>query len=510
MPPTIQRVLFAIGVMAFLSSPCAAQFAVSQNPIPPAALHLTYKTTSNMWEFVDSFAMPYDDMHVLLCVAQEALACDLAGVSFSGTCADLASHPVISSGAWRSIDDTPDACLQRPIVQAAMHSESPNKLFVNNSFTSLQRFHTGASTVDNSTIVLRVQFVYLKRIGEGAVHVLSNGYQLVFEPLSDTTRPVLVRSECSARGFSAPGMQLPPSLGGAVMVVEVNEISGERMCTWQCQLPYVKMPWNAAAFTATSSTAASCVATPESFAAVALSFVIQYPSTLQMQFNSKQMLLGLDDLAVKMADAMRARFGLVRVLLSSRGSTVNRRQVGEILTWVRNTNTLDGVSSVITNNPLFSLRPLSRPLRRLLAENENVTDTESLDDFVVDVVIVAEQSEEANCCLVEGSVAAQQELNASEFDFGMLVTSFDPPEVETSAIVTFRKNNTLPHAETLQSPPIPTQHNEFPWWFWPLILVCFLMFICICLFQPDGLYNPNTDKTQQFDENEEEEQEEEL
>lgn len=506
MPMTIRRVVCTMCAVALLSRLCAAEFAVSQNPIPRAALQLTYKTTSNMWEFVDSFAMPYDRMRVLLCVAKNSSACDLTEESWSGLCSEIASHPTLASTAWRDIHETPDACLGRPVVLAAMHSEPPNKLFVNNTFPALQPFDTNAgmrTTENNGTIVLRVRFVYMKRIGEGAVHVISNGYELVMVPLQDSTHPLLVQSECSARGFRAPGMQLPPSLGGAVLQVEIINTSGivERVCTWQCEIPYVKMPWNADAFTATSYTAASCVTTPDSFAAVALSFVIQYPAILNMNFNSKQMLLGLDQLAVKMADAMRLRFGRVRVLLSMRGSTINRRQVGEILTWVRETNTIDAYEAAITENPSFGLRPVLRPQRRLLAEDENATDSRDPDEFVVDAVIFAEQSEEANCCLVEGSIAAQQQQDATEFDFGIPVTSFDTPQVETTALVSRRSNPGNP-----STPVAPSTIErdlaaaDLAIWVIPVILLLCLFLILVCLFQTDGLYSNNKDDTDEKDE----------
>ena len=285
-----------------------------------------------------------------------------------------------------------------------------------------------------------------------------------------------------------------------MLQVEIINTSGirQRLCTWQCQLLYMKMLWNAEAFTATSSTTASCVTTPESFAAVALSFVIQYPAILKMQFNSKQLHLGLDQLAVRMANVMRERFGQVRVLLSIRGSTLNRRQVGEVLSWVRDFNSLDDYQAVIVENPSFVLRPMLLPQRRLLAEDENAND--SPDEFIVDTVIVADQSDEANCCLVEGTVAAQQELTVSEVDFGMNVTSFDTPQVETVATVSRRSNS---NNQTSSITPTRTEGGlPFPFWFVPIILVVLLILILICLFQTDGLYNTAEDENKESQEEE--------
>ena len=70
MPGT--RVRLALRLLAgvvLLGVPARAQFAPSVNPIPFAALRISYKNLLNAWEFVDRFVMPYERTVVLLCAA---------------------------------------------------------------------------------------------------------------------------------------------------------------------------------------------------------------------------------------------------------------------------------------------------------------------------------------------------------------------------------------------------------------------------------------------------------
>ena len=82
-----------------LVAPASALFPPSVNPIPLAALQITYKSVRNAWEFVDRYAMPYERTVVLLCAAPASSACSLAELEFTGPCAELAAHPVLAAAA---------------------------------------------------------------------------------------------------------------------------------------------------------------------------------------------------------------------------------------------------------------------------------------------------------------------------------------------------------------------------------------------------------------------------
>jgi len=199
MPPAI-RMLCALCLLA-LVAPASSLFPPSVNPIPLAALQITYKSVRNAWEFVDRYAMPYERMVVLLCAAPASSACGLAELEFTGTCAALAEHPVLAAAAWRNVDLAPDACLRAPVINASMRSAPPNRLLIDNNFTALRRFDTTNSSADGG-IALRVRFVYLQGLAGDAVHLRSAGYSLELAPLQDAPHAVHVQTECSARGFA--------------------------------------------------------------------------------------------------------------------------------------------------------------------------------------------------------------------------------------------------------------------------------------------------------------------
>ena len=79
----------------------AAQFLPATNPIPLAALELTYKAARNEWLLVDRFAMPYERLLVQVCVARDAAQCDLALVHATTSCAELAAHPALAAPGRR-------------------------------------------------------------------------------------------------------------------------------------------------------------------------------------------------------------------------------------------------------------------------------------------------------------------------------------------------------------------------------------------------------------------------
>jgi hypothetical protein len=83
----------------------------------------------------------------------------------------------------------------------------------------------------------------------------------------------------------------------------------------------------------------------------------------------------------------------------------------------------------------------------------------------------------------------------------MTVTSFDTPQVETTAIVSRRSNT-----GNASTPVAPSKIErdlagaDLPIWVIPVILLLCLFLILVCLFQTDGLYSTNEDDTDEKDE----------
>ena len=479
--------------------PASAQFAVSVNPIPLAALHISYQSALNEWEFVDRFALPYDRMAVLLCAAPATSACDLADVHFTGTCAELAAHPVLASSAWRSVGASPDECLPAPVLNASLRSGlrsvPPNALRLANNFTALRRFDTaqahaahadaGNGSAGTGGIELRVRFVHLQSLGRDAVHVRSSGYSLVMAPLQDAPSGVHVQSECGARGFSAPNTALPPALGGAVLEVYLATVAGraERLCLWHCELPYTKMPWNAPALSAARpSTTGQCKLTPASFTAVGLSFVVRYPANESLRVDSQQLLFGLDRMAEDMAASLSPRFGELSVLLSMRNSSANPREVHAVSGWVRAFSARDGFDFEARDNADFSLQAAPQLRRRLLAQDSSA--------FVVDGLVVSGRTDDAACCMADAAVAAQQSLEMSVYDFDIPVSSLDTPQISTVIFVTQNSH----HQTQVMAPPPSEESASFAPLF--ILLVVLAVLVCVCLCQKDGFQKNETQDTE--------------
>jgi len=480
-----------------LVAPSSALFPPSVNPIPLAALQITYKSVRNAWEFVDRYAMPYERTVVLLCAAPASSACSLAELQFTGTCAELAAHPVLAAAAWRNVDAEPDACLRAPVIDAAMRSAPPNKLLLDNNFTALRRFDTAPHSSDTNSstnssadggIALRVRFVYLQGLAGDAVHLRSAGYSLVLAPLQDAPHAVHVQTECGARGFSAPDYHLPPAQGGAELEVHLATVNGrpERLCTWQCQLPYLKMPWNAPALSAAQpTTTGRCAATPASFTTVALSFAVRYPASEGLRLDSAQTLRGLDELAEAMAAALAPRFGELSVLLSMRNSSVNPREVGEVFAWAREAGARSGFDLEVRDNPDYDLGALvSEPAaaRRLL---------DSVVFFIVDGVVVAARSEVAESSLAGAIEQAQQDVPRAAYDLAVTNPTVGRPQTRSTVFVTQNSNQTIIIVQATQEQSASIS---------PLLMlfVVVMVLLCICAFQQDGFSKNAHDNEQEI------------
>ena len=486
-PAARVALLVLAGVLA-VAAPARALLAPSVNPIPLAALQM-------------------------LCAEPAASACNLGNMQYTGPCAGLAEHPVLAAAAWRSVG-APDACLLSGLgglsglgvlgglsglsglgglsglsgPNATLRAVPPNRLLLDNNFTALRRFDTlaGASSSANASaaIALRVRFVYLQGLAGGAVHLRSAGYALAMAPLQDAPHAVHVRSECGARGFSAPDNHLPPALGGAVLEVQLATVAGapERLCTWQCELPFLKMPWNDPALSEQRPTSRGrCLATPPSFTAVALSFAVRFPANQSLRYDSARMLLGVDRMAEDMAAALAPRFGALSVLLSLRNSTVNMREVGGVLDWARAFNARQGFVLEARDNPDFGLSrdvDLAAPARRRLLEaraGDNI--------LVVDGVVVAPRSDAATCCLADDAVAAQQSLPPGAYDLGAADAAVEPAQVQTVLLIT-----QTPVQHEFVMPPPEAEADGGP--FTP-VFVLFIVLLVLCLFgawQAEGFY----------------------
>jgi hypothetical protein len=502
MPGT--RVRLALRLLAgvvLLGVPARAQFAPSVNPIPLAALQISYRSLLNAWEFVDRFAMPYERTVVLLCAAPAASACGLRDLEYTGPCAGLAAHPVLAAAAWRNVG-APDACLRTPAVNASMRGASRNRLLIDNNFTALRRFDatpraanaSGAAIAsDAGAIELRVRFVYLQGLAGDAVHLRSAGYALAMAPLQAAPNAVHVRSECSARGLFAPDSHLPPALGGGVLEVQLATVLGEaqRLCTWQCELPFVKMPWNDPALSETRRTSSGrCAATPASFTAVALSFAVRFPANQTLRFDSARMLLGIDRIAEDMAAALAPRFGELAVLLSLRNSSVNTRDVGGVLEWARDVNARLGFSLEARDNPDFGLgRDLAAPVsnaggaRRLLQAPAGVTGA-TYNVLVVDGVIVSPRNDVATCCLADDAVAAQRSLPAGKYDLDDANSVVEPAQVQTTLFVT---QNSYEQEYVEPTPSAQTEGSSG--WILFLLFCVLVVLVCLCCSQQGGFHH---------------------
>jgi len=439
LPPLLLRA----AVLSVMLRASAVQFVPVTNPIPLAALELTYKAARNEWLLVDRFAMPYERLLVKVCVARDAAMCDLALVHATASCAELAAHPSLAAPGWRSVDTSADACLRLPSAAGSgMRIEAPNALVLANNFALLRPFDM--RNASDGSVALRVRFVYVQGLGADAAHVHAAGYDIEMQALQDTPLAVLVQSECRARGFGAPHSHLAPALGGSLLHVVLVNVTGasapERVCAWQCVPPFLKMPWNAPAIrlddaSSSSPAAAACVRAPVSMNSVALSFEMLGYFSGDIA-ASRQVLLGIDSLAVRMAAELSGRFGPVQVLLSLRGSVYNARQVQEIGAWVRAFNRVESMDFVETRNSAFALAsPPAGPnagTRRLLQQSTTTT----LTRITVDAVIVAPSSPDASCCLAGSAAQVTGDATPADYDFGTNVQSFDTPQVEyTQSVV---------------------------------------------------------------------------
>jgi len=459
----------ALCAIAMLAWPATTQFTASTNPIPHATLDMTYKVDRNVWLFVDKYAVPYERMLVQLCVARDASSCSLASVHASDTCVSLGAQ--LSSPAWRAVDAVPDPCLALSRVNASMRSEPPNSLALDNDFAALRAFDVSpdlSPAVNSSSIVMRVRFVYIQNLGSDSAHVHSSGYEIVMRPLQDTPGSVVVQSECGARGFRAPHSRLAPALGGSILEVVVLDDSGtpSRVCVWQCQLPYLKMPWNApplAASTqtnanASSASSAACVKAPSSFSTTAMTIPILQVNAITFD-KSRDILVGVDNLAERMAAMLLARFGPVRVLISLRGSTYNARQVQEVLDWSRSFQRLQAYDFVETVNRDFTLKNTTSG-RRLLQESDT-------QDMMLDVVIVADVNAQTQCCLAKTAQEIPGQFDNSSFDFGTQTVTFGTPQVETtSTTIERRRQETV----TMEHVTRRSDNNGISIWL-PILLV---------------------------------------
>jgi len=482
MPSLRKLVLTALCVGACGVPPASSQFAPSENPIPRAVLQISYQSALNQWEFVDQFAMPYERMAVLLCAAPPSSTCDLSEITFSGTCDELSAHPVFAASAWRQVGAAPDACLRAPALNASMHAVPPNQLLLDNDFAALGQFDTVERGPDsangtNSTrsIALRVRFVYLQALGSSAVRVYSAGYALTMSPLRDNLHAVHVQRECGARGFSAPGSHLPTSQGGATLQVHETLLLGraERLCIWSCELPYIKMPWNAPALTAARPSATGrCVLTPESFTAVSLSFAVRFDANQSLRLDSQQMLLGIDRMAEDMTAALVPRFGDLSVLLSMRNSSVNPHEVNDITAWVRSFNARNNFDVAAQDNPDYNLQDVVPLRRRLLQDNSNGATTV----VIIDGVVVAKRTDEAACCLGGAAVEAQQKLEPSAYDLDMGVSGLDKAQINSVVFVT--QNNV--YADKVVITASEETSSELSPWIFVLVVVVVLACFCMC------------------------------
>ena len=451
MRSALSTLLLVLSVVALCTTPAASQFALSTNPIPHAALDLTYKADRNQWLFVDKYAVPYERMLVQLCVARNASGCSLASVHATASCASLGEQ--LASPGWRAVDARADPCLGLARVNASMRSDPPNGLALDNNFSALRVFDLSPPrNQSDGSIVLRVRFVYVQSLGTSSAHVHSSGYQLVMRPLQDTPESVVVQTECSARGLRAPHSRLAPALGGSILEVVVLNNSGTpaRVCTWQCALPYLKMPWNAppllvnvsASTSASAAFTASCVRAPASFTAVAMTIPLLGVEALTFDL-SRDILLGVDSLAELLAADLRARFGPVRVLISLRDSEYNSRQVQEVLDWVRGFQRLSEYNVVVKANTAFNLKPARTANRRLLqASNESgAGGAGGAHTAMLDVVLVAGINTQTECCLAASAAEFPQKLKS--YDLGTQTAQFGEAQVETTAVAT-RKPQEVP------------------------------------------------------------------
>ena len=328
--------------------------------------------------------------------------------------------------------------------------------------------------------------MYLQALGSSAVRVHSAGYSLTMRPLQDTPHAVHVQSECGARGFSAPGNHMPPSLGGATLQVHETTIAGraDRLCIWNCELPYIKMPWNDPALTTARPTSTGrCMLTPESFTAVSLSFVARYPANDSLRLDSQQLLLGIDQMAEDMTASLLPRFGKLSVLLSMRNSLVNPHEVHDITAWVRAFNTRNNFDLDTRENPDFGLQAAVPSRRRLLQQNN------STNEFVIDGVIVAGRSDVAACCLADAAVEAQQALEPSSYDFDLPVSFADKPQISAVVLVTRTEVRLVQE----MAPPSSEERSFVSTGTFLVVVLTVIVLACICLAQKDGFYKTGTE-----------------
>jgi len=385
-----------------------------------------------------------------------------------------------------------------------MHGQPPNRLVIANNFSALQPFardasapRRNASAAGPPRVVLRVRFLYLINVGRAAVHVHSNAYELVMQPLLALPAAVRVQSECGARGFVAPDSHLPPAQGGAVLEVVVlprrpdAADAGDapaRVCTWRCQPPYIKTPWNALAQPRSANrTAGGCSLTPPSFTALALSFKIflsDFEDSSQPLEGETllQVLGGLDAMASRLAEDVRERYGIVQVILTLRNASAVTQPVQSVLSWISD---LDPDDTEVSESESSGAEP--GPGRRLLAAHasnasasnasasnasasnasasnasasnasfasnagtasnaSNASNASSASSanasasqgYDVDALIMAPRSEQVSCCLAASAMYFQQRLQPADYEFGRRSVSLGEPKLDGVTVATKR------------------------------------------------------------------------
>jgi len=321
--------------LALLAALCGALLPhVRSNPFCPieaagpagAQDMIQYDATIDSWVFVDFFAGIHDRMFVQVCAGPVRL-CPSQPLAIFGNCSELTRHDAES--AWRSVERLPHDCPRTP-VETHMRAEMPNRIVIANRIEEMWHYAQPHNASDGSLLV-RVRIVYETFLDweSDARHMRANAYNVLLVPVPVLMAGVVVQTECSARGLTSPGADLPPVLGGSTMAVYPRNVSElrTRLCAWSCAFPFTKQPWNAQAIGVgvdRLTVTAGCRAVSNTATVVSSSFVLTTRlSPFASAARSLYLLAELDAMAARVQDATREQGESLLVLFGLRHSVYN-------------------------------------------------------------------------------------------------------------------------------------------------------------------------------------------
>jgi len=373
--------------LALLAALCGALLPHARsNPFRPieaagpagAQDMIQYDATIDSWVFVDFFAGIHDRMFVQVCAGPMRL-CPPQPHAIFGNCSALTR--LDAGSAWRSVERLPHDCPRTPVA-THMRAEMPNRIVIANRIEEMRHFAQPLNASDGSLLV-RVRIVYetfLDRESD-ARHMRANAYDVLLVPVPVLIAGVVLQTECSARGLTSPGADLPPVLGGSTMAVYPRNVSGlhTRLCAWSCTFPFAKQPWNVQATGVGESrlaVTAGCRNLSNTETVVSGSFVLATRlSPFSSAARSLYLLAELDAMAARVQAATREHGESLLVLFGLRHSVYNIEGLHELSASYR-ARAKD--KDVVTNTKFVHA---SR--RRLLSTHE--------ENWVVDTLVITDR-----------------------------------------------------------------------------------------------------------------------